>query len=149
LCNLDPALGAWADDFTFAEVWARPGLSHDERMIVAITALAASGSPDQMRNYLWGALQSGISAHKIHEALLMLVVYVGFPRALNGLAVWRSVVDAARKSGISVDLDDAPADTLPTVTQSPFRWLQDPHVDLSRFRVDRRGDGHPGQRGRS
>jgi 4-carboxymuconolactone decarboxylase len=110
LCSLDPALGEWADGFIFGEVWARPGLSQDERMIVAITALAASGHPDQMRNYLWGALQAGIPARKTHEALLMLVVYVGFPRALNALHVWRTVFEAARTSGMAVDLDDARAD---------------------------------------
>jgi 4-carboxymuconolactone decarboxylase len=76
-------------------------------MLVAITALAATGNADQMRNYLWGALQAGIAARKIHEALLMLVVYTGFPRALNALHVWRSVFDAAQKSGLVTDLDDA------------------------------------------
>ena len=110
LCSIDPILGEWADTFIFGEVWARPGLTHDERMLVAITALAAGGNPDQMRNYLWGALQAGIPARKIHETLLMLVVYSGFPRALNALYVWRSVFDAAQSSGVAVDLDDATAD---------------------------------------
>jgi hypothetical protein len=40
----------------------------------------------------------------------MLVVYVGFPRALNALHVWRTVFEAARTSGMAVDLDDARAD---------------------------------------
>jgi 4-carboxymuconolactone decarboxylase len=110
LCGLDPVLGEWADGFIFGEVWARPGLSQDERMLVAITALAATGNPDQMRNYLWGALQAGIPARKIHEALLMLVVYAGFPRALNAMHVWRTVFDAAQKAGMAIDLDDALAD---------------------------------------
>ena len=110
LCELDPVLGDWADGFIFGEVWARPGLSQDERMIVAITALAASGNPDQMRNYVWGALHADIPARKIHEALLMLVVYAGFPRALTALHVWRTVLDAAREAGLARDFDDARAD---------------------------------------
>ena len=110
LCGIDPVLGEWADAFVFGEVWARPGLSQDERMLVAITALAVSGNPDQMRNYLWGALQAGIPARKIHESLLMLVVYAGFPRALNALYVWRTVFESARASGLVDDLDHARSD---------------------------------------
>jgi 4-carboxymuconolactone decarboxylase len=110
LCGIDPVLGEWADGFVFGEVWARPGLSQDERMLVAIAALAVSGNPDQMRNYLWGALQGGIPARKIHESLLMLVVYAGFPRALNALHVWRTVLESARASGLVDDLDHARSD---------------------------------------
>lgn len=110
LCGIDPVLGEWADGFIFGEVWARPGLSQDERMLVAISALAVSGNVDQMRNYLWGALQADIPASKVHETLIMLVVYAGFPRALNALHVWRTVLEAARRSGIIEDLDHATAD---------------------------------------
>jgi len=65
-------------------------------MLVAITALAATEHPAQLRNYLHGALQAGISARKINEALLMMVVYAGFPTALSALVVWKDVVASAR-----------------------------------------------------
>ena len=85
------------------QFWGRPGLSHDERLVVAITALAATEHPDQLRIYLWGALQAGIPASKIREALTMLVVYVGFPTAVSSLEVWKQVTDDARRKGIELD----------------------------------------------
>jgi 4-carboxymuconolactone decarboxylase len=60
-------------------------------MMVAIVAVAASGETTQLRNYLHGALQAGIDPQRIQESLKMLVVYVGFPRAINALATYREV----------------------------------------------------------
>ena len=34
----------------------------------------------------------------------MLVVYVGFPTALQALVVWQEVVGAARRAGVDVDV---------------------------------------------
>ena len=103
---LDPEVASWADGFIFDDVWGREGISQDERMLVAITALAAGKNPDQLKNYLHGAVQAGTDPQKIHEALVMLVVYCGFPTALQGLAVWKQVVDAERRRGTKIDLRD-------------------------------------------
>jgi 4-carboxymuconolactone decarboxylase len=100
--RLDLGAARWADDFVFGEVWGRPGLAHEERMIVAITALAAQGNTNQLRNYLFGAVQDGVPPRKIHEALVMLVVYVGFPTALGALAVWRDVRESCARRGIEL-----------------------------------------------
>ena len=104
LATVDPQLAEWADAFIFGEVWARPGLSEDERMLVAITSLATTEHPAQLKNYLHGALEAGIPASKIHEALVMLVVYNGFPTALAALSCWREVASAARRRGIEIDV---------------------------------------------
>ena len=109
LADLDPQLAEWADSWIFGEVWARPGLPHDERMLVAITALAATGKTTQLRNYLFGAVEAGLSARRIHEALVMLVVYCGFPTALAGLVTWQQVIDSARRRGLELDLDEGTA----------------------------------------
>jgi 4-carboxymuconolactone decarboxylase len=97
LAALDPDAAAWADEFIFGTVWDRPGLEFEDRMLVAITALAAQGNTAQLRNYLHGALQDGMPPAKIHEAILMLVVYCGFPTALGALGVWREVHTAHRE----------------------------------------------------
>ena len=91
LSSLDPDAAAWADEFIFGTVWDRPGLEFEDRMLVAITALAAQGNSAQLRNYLHGALQDGMPPEKIHEAMLMLVIYCGFPTALAALGVWKEV----------------------------------------------------------
>ena len=103
LGSLDPRLADWADGWIFGQVWDDEGDFHD-RMLVAIVALAATNKPGQLKNYLHGALQDGMSPRRIHEALVMLVVYVGFPTALQALVVWQEVVTAARKRGMDVDV---------------------------------------------
>lgn len=101
---LDPELAAWVDEFVFGRVWGRPGLSEAERTLVAISALGTTGHPNQLRAYLFGALHGGMSAKKIHDALLMLVVYAGFPAAIDALTVWREVLDSARRAGVTLDM---------------------------------------------
>lgn len=103
--SLDPQMADWADRFIFGEVWERPGLEHEERMLVAIAALAAIGSTDMLRNYLWGALHSGIPPQKVQETLVMLTVYAGFPRSVDAMRAWREVVLSARRHGMSVDVE--------------------------------------------
>ena len=92
LAALDPDLLEWADGFIFGQVWSEDkAISFEDRMLVAIVALASTGNLTQLRNYLHGALQAGIKADRLHEALKMLVVYTGFPTALSALGVLREV----------------------------------------------------------
>jgi 4-carboxymuconolactone decarboxylase len=107
LTSLDPGVGRWADEFVFGEVWARDGLAFEERMLVAIASLATQGKTATLRNYLYGALQEGMSARKIQEALVMLVVYAGFPTATNMLYEWKQVLDSAREQGTVIVEDPA------------------------------------------
>lgn len=100
LASLDPEMATWADDFIFGQVWARPGLSQDERMLVAITSLASTGHLNMMRNYLHGALQAGIPPRKIHEAIVMLTVYAGFPATVGALWEWKQALAVAVRQGV-------------------------------------------------
>lgn len=103
LASIDPRLATWADGWIFGEVWDdADGVDFGDRMVTAIVALAASGRSEQMRNYCHGALQDGVDPRRIHEALLMLPVYVGFPTALAALATWQEVVRSARRRGLDV-----------------------------------------------
>lgn len=106
IAQLDPGLAEWVDSFVFGEVWGRAGLSEPERMLVAVSALAATAKPDQLRAYLFGALHAGVPAVKLHETLVMQAVYAGFPAAIGALGVWREVVAAARRQGLDVELPD-------------------------------------------
>jgi 4-carboxymuconolactone decarboxylase len=104
LRSMDAGMANLTNEFVFGQVWGRPGLSHEERMLVAIGALVATEHPNQLRNYLHGALQNGIDPIKVHETIVMMCVYGGFPAALEGLMEWRDVVRAARKQGMEIDL---------------------------------------------
>ena len=98
--DLDPALAEWVDGFVFGEVWQRPGLSFEQRILAAISALAATRNHDQLRAYLFGAVQSGISKDAVQEVLAMQVVYCGFPAGIQALTVWRDVLRSCEKHGL-------------------------------------------------
>jgi 4-carboxymuconolactone decarboxylase len=105
LTSLDPGVAKWADEFVFGEVWGRPGLDFESRMLVAITSIATQGKSALLRNYAFGALQAGMSARRIHEALVELVVYVGFPTTTSMLYEWHEVLKSARAQGIAINDD--------------------------------------------
>ena len=96
LTELDPTLAGWADGFIFGDVWVSETLAHEEQMIVAIIALAATGRTRQLRNYLHGALQDGTEPDKLRDALRMLVVYCGFPVAIDALSELDQAIGASR-----------------------------------------------------
>ena len=101
LAALDPDLLRWADGFIFGDVWSGDAIGFDERMMVAIVALASTGQQAMLRNYLHGAFQAGIAAERIRESLKMLVVYIGFPAAIGAMATFDEVRDKyeARPAG--------------------------------------------------
>lgn len=104
LARMDAGLANLTDEFVFGHIWGRPGLSHEERMLIAIAALVATDHTAMLKNYLHGAIQSGIDPVKVQEAIVMMTVYGGFPAAIGGLMEWRDVIRSARKQGIEVDL---------------------------------------------
>jgi len=67
-------------------------LSRPLTVVVALIALATQGHHAQLKNYLHGALQDGIPEAKLRQALTMLVVYAGFPVAIQALDVLGQVV---------------------------------------------------------
>lgn len=101
LRELDQDLPEWADEFVFGKIWSRRGVSLEDRMIVAITALASTGHELQLRTYLHGALQAGIGADRIQEWLVMLIPYVGFPTTVSAMTVWKEVLAGeSNRSGL-------------------------------------------------
>jgi 4-carboxymuconolactone decarboxylase len=105
LASLDNELAEWVDGFGFGRVWSRKGLPFEQRMMVAIVALASIGATGQLRNYLFGAIHADMDPRAIHEALVMICLYAGFPAAIQSLQVWREVIAAVERSGKAVDLD--------------------------------------------
>ncbi len=100
---IDPRLAEWSDSFVFGQVWADSHLSFEEQMLVALTALGSTGQVMQLRSYLHGALQAGVDPDKIQDALVMLVVYSGFPNALTVLAEWRAVRDSHQRRAAAAE----------------------------------------------
>jgi 4-carboxymuconolactone decarboxylase len=84
-------------DFAFGEIYARDG-DLRQRELVAIAALATMGGCDaQLETHVHGALNVGLRETEIVEAVMTLIPYLGFPRALNALAVVKRVLEKRRQ----------------------------------------------------
>jgi 4-carboxymuconolactone decarboxylase len=100
LKDLAPDLADWIVGFAYGEVMARPGLDRRTRQLATVAALTAMGTAaPQLKVHMQGALNVGCAPEEMVETVLQMVVYAGFPAAINGLSVLREVF-AAR--GISL-----------------------------------------------
>jgi 4-carboxymuconolactone decarboxylase len=76
-------------------------LSNQQKSIVAISALTATGNLDSLKTHLNIALDGGLSVNEIKEALVQLYAYCGFPRSLNAINTFKVVIDERKAKGIN------------------------------------------------
>lgn len=94
LDDIAPDLGRFVVEFGYGDVHARPGLDVRQRQLVTIGALTAAGdTAPQLRFHIGAALHVGLDAAQVVEALIHLVPFAGFPRALNAVAAARRVFE--------------------------------------------------------
>lgn len=96
--NIAPDFTRYLIEFAFGEIYARDGdLRHKE--LVAIASLATMGGCDrQLETHLHGAFNVGLSEAEIVEAVMTLIPYIGFPRALNAMAVVKRVIEKRERA---------------------------------------------------
>ncbi len=81
-------------DYAFGDVWSRPQLSRRDRSLVVISGLTALSLAHELEIHLRGALNHGVSRAEIEEVMLTMVLYGGFPRAIDGMHLARKVFAA-------------------------------------------------------
>jgi 4-carboxymuconolactone decarboxylase len=91
--DLAPDFTRYLVEFAFGEIYAREGdLKHRE--LIAIASLATMGGCDaQLETHVHGAFNVGLTEGEIVEAVMTLIPYIGFPKALNAMSVVKRVVD--------------------------------------------------------
>lgn len=76
------------------DVWGREGLDPKQRAMITIAVLTALDKPQQLRQYVTGGLNLGLTREEICEVVNHVSVYAGFPAAIQGLGVVSEVFDA-------------------------------------------------------
>jgi 4-carboxymuconolactone decarboxylase len=95
--DLAPDFTRYLIEFAFGEIYAREG-DAKQRELIAIASLATMGGCDkQLGTHVRGAFNVGLTESEVVEAVMTLVPYIGFPKALNALAVVKRVVDKRKK----------------------------------------------------
>jgi 4-carboxymuconolactone decarboxylase len=89
---ISPDLAQYIIEFPFGDIYSRPGLDLKSREIATVAALVALGNAQpQLKVHIHGALNVGCSREEIIEIIIQMAIYAGFPAALNGMAVAKTV----------------------------------------------------------
>ena len=87
VAEVAPDFARMTIEFAFGDLYSRPALDLRSRELVAIAALAATGTAGpQLRMHVASAQSAGISRAEVVELLMQISLYAGFPAALNALA---------------------------------------------------------------
>lgn len=76
-------------------------LTPQQQSIVSISALTAKGDLKQLKVHLNNGLDAGLTINEIKEVLVQLYAYCGFPRSLNGINTFMTVMEERKARGIS------------------------------------------------
>ena len=87
VAEVAPDFARMVIEFAFGDLYSRDSLDLRSRELIAIAALAVSGSAGpQLRVHVESAASVGITKEEIVEVLMQIALYAGFPAALNALA---------------------------------------------------------------
>ena len=91
LMDLDSELENYIVEFAFGDIYAREGLSDDQKTLITISSLVTQGLEPQLRLHVNIGLTIGLTPKEIIGAIIHLLPYTGFPRVLNALKVAKEV----------------------------------------------------------
>ncbi len=92
LGDIAPDFARLLIEFGFGDVYSRPTLDLRSKEIAVVAALTAMGTAaPQLKVHLNAALNVGVTPDEIRETIMLMVLYAGFPAALNGLFAAREV----------------------------------------------------------
>ena len=104
LHDVAPDLGRYVVEFAFGEIYRRPGLDLRQRQLVTIAALTTLGGAEaQLEVHVNAALNVGLTAREVVEAIMHCVPFTGFPRVLNAIFVAKRVFAERGVSPLSDD----------------------------------------------
>ncbi len=92
---------------------ALKALSLIQQRIIPIAAFTANGDQASLRKAIEDGLNEGLTINEVKEMQIHLYAYVGFPRALNGLATFMTLLDERKAKGIKDEKGKEP-DPLPS-----------------------------------
>src|SRR3954466_1747097 len=94
-------------------ITANQSLNAQQQRIAGIARWTAVGNLEQLKTQLNSGLDAGLTINEIKEILVQMYAYCGFPRSLNGISTFMSVLDAREKKGIKDEPGKEPS-PLPT-----------------------------------
>jgi 4-carboxymuconolactone decarboxylase len=95
----DPYMEATTEQL-FGGLWARPGFARRDRRLTTLTVIATRGLREPLIGHLSAALSSGdITAEELHEWVLHVAFYAGWPAGANAYAALHEVLAHPTSAG--------------------------------------------------
>ncbi|MBB3104390.1 carboxymuconolactone decarboxylase family protein [Azomonas macrocytogenes] len=110
-----PDLGRYILEFSYGDIFARPGLDLKARELATVAALTATGrTVDEIpiSVHINAALNVGASPREVTEAILHMLPYVGFPRVQKAMTAASDVFAERRLTLVPI----APGGQAPNLT---------------------------------
>lgn len=83
-----------------AKTMKNEGMNIKQEKIILIAAFTANGDMEKLKTALHEGLDAGLTVNEIKEILVQMYAYTGFPRSLNGINTFMSVMDERKAKGI-------------------------------------------------
>lgn len=83
-----------------ARTMASEGLNSRQAKMVTVAAFTASGDLARLKVSLNQGLDAGLTINEINEILVQMYAYAGFPRSLNGIDTFMTVLEERERKGI-------------------------------------------------
>jgi len=93
--DIAPHLAEITDKVLFGDVWENPSLSPRDRSLVTIASLISLYRVNELQFHLKKALENGVTRDEIIAVITQLAFYAGWPPAMTGLGIARTVFEAA------------------------------------------------------
>ncbi|MEG2635175.1 MAG: carboxymuconolactone decarboxylase family protein [Acinetobacter sp.] len=90
-------------------------LNPKQLSLIPIAAFTATGDLEKLKPVLIKGLENGLTVNEIKEVFAHQYAYAGFPRALNGMLTFKSLLEERQKQGIK-DIQGAIPSTLASGT---------------------------------
>jgi 4-carboxymuconolactone decarboxylase len=97
--DIAPDLGRYIVEFSYADVFSRPGLDLKTRELASVAALTASGrhaDATPIKVHVNAALNVGATQNEVIEAILQMLPYAGFSRVQAAEAIALEVFNVRR-----------------------------------------------------
>ncbi|ARV63182.1 4-carboxymuconolactone decarboxylase [Nostocales cyanobacterium HT-58-2] len=98
--DIAPDLGRYIIEFSYGDIFSRPGLDLKTRELSAVAALTAMdkvGIQVALNVHINAALNVGATQQEIVEIMMNMLPYAGFPSVQNGINVARVVFQEREK----------------------------------------------------
>ena len=93
--DIAPDLTEFVVAFGYGDIYSRKNLDPKLRQIATIAALTAMGTAQpQLAFHIQAGLKVGLTREEITETIILMIVYAGFPAAINGINAAKEVFDS-------------------------------------------------------